>query len=95
MKITVRLTQDQHDHLARRVAQGDYLSIDAAVSAAIDNMVRDEAVALSALENPALVEEIRRRASDPPEMFEAFDADEMMAWLDARATARKKGSDAA
>ena len=84
----VSLSERHRAFLEVKVAEGIYPSVAAAISAGVDALI----------ENDMLLEgfwrehgdEIRRRDADPPEMFEPFDADEMMAGVRTRRAERVK-----
>jgi Arc/MetJ-type ribon-helix-helix transcriptional regulator len=90
---TASLSERHRAFIDRKVAEGAYPSFDAAISAGIDALIENDMLAEGFWCEHG--DEMRRRDADPPEMFEPFDADEMRAWLDRKAAARKAGTDAA
>ncbi len=87
------LSERHRAFLEVKVAEGVYPSVEAAISAGIEALIEDDMLLEGFWREHG--DEIRRRDADPPEKFETFDADEMRAWLDRKAAARKSGSDAA
>lgn len=89
----VSLSERHRAFIDDKVAEGVYPSVEAAISAGIEALIENHMLLEGFWREHG--EEMRRRDADPPEMFEPFDADEMRAWLDRKAAARKAGTDAA
>lgn len=67
VKTTLSFTDRHHGFLARKVEEGVFATQSAAVAAAIEQMIQDEAERDAAL--LAMAEEIRRRMAIPREDF--------------------------
>lgn len=80
VKTTLSFTDRHHGFLARKVREGVFASQSAAVAAAVEQLIQDEAEREVAL--LALAQEIRRRAATPAEGF--LDATDVLAAARAR-----------
>lgn len=67
VKTTLSFTERHHAYLRERVGQGIYASTSAAVAAAVEQMMEDEAAREAAL--VAMSGEIRRRMATPAEDY--------------------------
>jgi len=67
IKTTLSFTDRHHLFLKEKVGEGVYASASAAVAAAVERMIEDDAAREVALE--AMAKEIRRRASAPRDTF--------------------------
>ena len=72
VKTTLSFTDRHHAYLQEMVGQGVYASTSAAVAAAVEQMMQDEAAREAALD--AMSGEIRRRMAAPAEEFLPHDA---------------------
>ncbi len=71
VKTTLSFTERHHKYLKERVGEGIYASTSAAVAAAVERMMEDEAAREVALD--AMADEIRRRAATPRDAFAGHD----------------------
>lgn len=67
VRTTLSFTDRHHRFLAGKVEEGVFASTSAAVAAAVERMIEDEAARETALE--AMADEIRTRMATPPEAF--------------------------
>ncbi|WP_116134567.1 hypothetical protein [Tropicimonas sp. IMCC34043] len=74
VKTTLSFTDRHRAYLAEKVAEGVYASTSAAVAAAVEQMMRDEATRDRALD--AMAEEIRARMATPRAAY--LPADEVL-----------------
>lgn len=75
VKTTLSFTDRHHRFLKEKVGEGVFASTSAAVAAAVERMIEDEAARERALD--AMGDEIRRRAATPRDEF--LDHDETFA----------------
>ncbi len=86
VKTTLSFTDRHHGYLTRKVEEGVFATQSAAVAAAIEQMMRDEAEREAALQ--AMAEEIRARLATPREEF--LDPSDAFAVARARLAARPR-----